>query len=429
MRHWLPLAAAGLAVIAVVLYEGGRIRTQDHAYRVRAIFDNAEALAPGEDVTVAGSVIGTITSLDVTPDYKAVVNLRIDDRQFVPFRADASCVIRSEGVLAVKYVDCDPGRSPAPALPAINSGLGQGSHLLSVAHTSSPVDIDLVTDVMRDPTGEQLAILVDELGTGLAARGSDLNAVIHRADPALGQTDQVVQVLARQNRVLAGLASNADRVLTPLAAARTAIAQFVVGADRTGQATADHSGALAVSIARLPGFLTQLRSLMGQLGSLTDQGIPVLSELRAAAPGLDSSITQLAPFARTGTPALRSLGALAQRGGPDLVRSSGLVSDLAALARTLRPDAGHLAAVTTSFASNAGIEHFMQLLFYGTNSVNGFDASGHYARVEPISGTCSQYTAYGWLGCSSQFNNASAKHITAGPGDPALHLLLGYLLG
>ncbi len=46
-------------------------------YKVRAIFDNAGFVIPGEDVKVAGVKVGKIDSLDVTEDFKAVVVLDI----------------------------------------------------------------------------------------------------------------------------------------------------------------------------------------------------------------------------------------------------------------------------------------------------------------------------------------------------------------
>ena len=56
--------------------------TTDH-YVVRAIFDNASTLVNGEDVKVAGVPVGVITGMDVTPDKKAAVTMRIDDTAFV----------------------------------------------------------------------------------------------------------------------------------------------------------------------------------------------------------------------------------------------------------------------------------------------------------------------------------------------------------
>ena len=45
---------------------------------MRAIFENAFSVIPGEDVKIAGVKVGKVDSLDVTPDQKAAVVLRID---------------------------------------------------------------------------------------------------------------------------------------------------------------------------------------------------------------------------------------------------------------------------------------------------------------------------------------------------------------
>ena len=46
---------------------------------MRAIFDNASFLIPGEDVKVAGAKVGVVDELDVTDDKRAAVVLKIDD--------------------------------------------------------------------------------------------------------------------------------------------------------------------------------------------------------------------------------------------------------------------------------------------------------------------------------------------------------------
>ena len=98
------------------------------------------------------------------------------------------------------------------------------------------MDLDLLNDIMRLPYRERFAILLSEFGAGLAGRGEELNEVIHRANPALRETDEVLKILADQNRVLARLARDSDRVLGPLARERESFADFVVQAnsDRRG---------------------------------------------------------------------------------------------------------------------------------------------------------------------------------------------------
>ena len=55
---------------------------------------------------------------------------------------------------------------------------------------------------MRLPYRQRLSLIVAELGTGVAGRGSELNQVIRRADPALKEVDKVLALLASQNKVL-----------------------------------------------------------------------------------------------------------------------------------------------------------------------------------------------------------------------------------
>ena len=97
---------------------------------------------------------------------------------------------------------------------------------------SSPVDLDLVNNVMRLPYRERFAILLSELGTGLAGRGEELNEVIHRANPALRETEDVVLILARQNRALARLARDSDEALAPLARERRRVSNWIVHGER-----------------------------------------------------------------------------------------------------------------------------------------------------------------------------------------------------
>ena len=104
--------------------------------------------------------------------------------------------------------------------------------------------------------------------------------MIHRANPALGYTDQVLKILARQNRQLAQLATDSDTVLAPLAKARRQLADFVVQANTTAVASAARAADISRSIQLFPEFLRQLRPLMVVLGKLADQGTPLMTVAR-----------------------------------------------------------------------------------------------------------------------------------------------------
>ncbi len=121
-----------------------------------------------------------------------------------------------------------------------------------MTRTSSPIDSDIVQNISTEPVRQSLAVIINEFGTGLAARGSDLNAVIHRANPALGNTDKVLKILAGQNRTLAQLATDSDTVLAPLARERTHISGFITQANTTAVASAARAQAISQTFRSSP---------------------------------------------------------------------------------------------------------------------------------------------------------------------------------
>jgi ABC-type transporter Mla subunit MlaD len=307
------------------------------------------------------------------------------------------------------YVDCNPGTAAAPKLQRIAGGPGAGAYYLPVTRTSSPVDFDLVQNIYQEPMTQRIAIILNELGTGLAARGSDLNAVIHRADPALGNTEQVLKILAGQSHDLAKLATDSAAVLGPLAQQRTALADFIVQANTTATASASRAADISRSIQLLPGFLRQLKPLMADLGTLADQGTPLASDLRTSASALGREFTELTPFANAARTSLIRLGAAAAQSQGPLVGTIPLAQRLDRLGTQAAPAAASLDRLTASLSKSGAIGQLMRLLFYGTTATNGFDSLGHYAREQLFVSDCTGYAITAVPGCSANFPTGSAS--------------------
>jgi phospholipid/cholesterol/gamma-HCH transport system substrate-binding protein len=399
-------------IVIGIVREAGDDDTTD-AYYVRAIFDNASTIVQGEDVKIAGVPVGVISDMDVTDEEQAAVTLRIDDENFTPWKADASCTIRAQGLIGEKFLECEPGSTDAPALRRIEEGDGEGERLLPVENTSSPVDLDLINNVMRLPYRERLSLLLDELGTALAGRGEELNEVIHRANPALRETDEVLAILAAQNRELARLARNSDEVLGPLAREKEAFADFVVQANETGEATAERRDDIARGIELLPEFLAELEPLMADLEGFADQGIPLLRDLGDAAPALGRMIQSQGTLADASREALPSLGDALERGRPALLRSQPLIKDLARLGKQLAPTSVDLDDLLRSLDQTGGLERLNELLYYSGLSVNGFDDIGHYLRAGLVTNLCSTYETQIFGTCSANFYDATAASADA----------------
>jgi virulence factor Mce-like protein len=400
----LFVAIAPWVVIGIVR-EATDDDTKD-AYYVRVIFDNASTLVPDEDVKIAGAPVGVVSDMDVTEDKKAAVTLRIDDEGFVPFKRDASCTIRLQGLIGERFVECEPGSAGSPPLATIEDGEGEGERLLPVEQTSSPVDLDVVNNIMRLPYRERFAILLSELGTGLAGRGEELNEVIHRANPALRETDELLAILARQNRTLARLAENSDRALGPLARERERFASWIVQANRTGEASAERREDIARGIDRLPAFLRELRLLMAELEGLADQGTPLLDDLGTAAPALDRLIQAQGTLADASRESFPSLGDALERGRPALIRARPLVRDLGRLGEELAPTSVNLDELTRSLDETGAIERINDFLYYLALSTNGFDSLGHYLRAGLVTNTCTEFAiANTGAACTANFTS------------------------
>jgi phospholipid/cholesterol/gamma-HCH transport system substrate-binding protein len=425
MKRVTAVTAVLVAASMLAVFSAGAGDEGD--YKVRAIFDNAGFIIPGEDVKVAGVKVGKIDSLDVTPDFKAAVVLNIQDPGYQDFRADAECQVRPQSLIGEKFVECTPtqkravGAEPPPPLNTIERGKGEGQYLLPVENTSKSVDLDLLNNITREPERQRLSLIVAELGTGLAGRGSELNQVIRRANPALKEIDEVLKLLASQNRVLANLARDSDTALAPLARERRSVSSFIEQSSDVAAATAARRADLEASFERLPRFLRELRPTMVRLGSLSDEMTPVLTDLGDAAPDINRLLIELGPFSKAAIPAVDSLGEASKIGAPAMHDALPVARDLRRLGRIARPVGLTARQILESFKKDKGIERLMDYIFYQVAAVNGFDSFGHYLRARLILNTCSRYYTAPVAGCSSKFTaGQEAEASAASTSDPIL---------
>jgi len=420
------LAGGLLLVVALTVLVLGTGASGDGGgdYRVRAIFDSASFLVPGEDVKVAGVKVGAIESLDVTPANKAAIVLRIDDPAFQDFKQDAFCTIRLQSLIGEKFVACQPTQpksansEPAPSLRKIEHGANKGQYLLPVSNTSAPVDLDMLNNIMRLPERQRFAIIINELGVGLAGNGRELNAVIKRADPTLYQFDRVLAILASQNRTLANLARDSDAALAPVARQSESISDFIDKAGRTAAATAARGDDLEANFERFPAFLAQLRPTMRRLGEFATAGTPVMTNLRAAAPSVNTLFRQLGPFSQAALPTFRTLGDLADTGRQALPAAEPIIRDIRGFAVEAKPFARTLSRGLVSLRGQNGIQRLLEIILETTGTANGFDSVGHYLRTFlTVPAQCLRYALrQETSSCFATFNDqASAASTQSSP--------------
>ncbi len=101
----LLVCVCGLAATLVAL-GAGATGGGERGYRVDAIFDNADFLVPGQDVKIAGAVVGSVSGVHLTkrpPGARGDARSRRASRRSA---SDASCTIRPQSLIGEKFVDC-----------------------------------------------------------------------------------------------------------------------------------------------------------------------------------------------------------------------------------------------------------------------------------------------------------------------------------
>ena len=103
----LALAFLAIQVSGLSFKDNGR-----ETYKVSARFNNVSGLAPRAKVTVAGVVIGRVTSIALDPsDTMAVVNMAID-KNVNYLTIDSIAAIQTSGLLGEKYISISVGGDP-----------------------------------------------------------------------------------------------------------------------------------------------------------------------------------------------------------------------------------------------------------------------------------------------------------------------------
>lgn len=366
-------AVVVVAGVALAVWGPGGSTTDD--YRFDAVFDTSKGLVSGQAVKIAGARVGQVVDVRLAPGPAARVAMRVPSR-YAPFSRDARCRILPEGLISESYVECEPGRERA-VLPADTSG----TPTVVRTRTAVPVTVQDLIEVFAAPTSERLRIVLNELGLATAGTGTDLNAVLRRANPSLSQARALLRRLDRQNETIGDAVGQTDRVLGSLARDRAAVRRFVGRAADVTRRLAPEQAGISGTIRELPAMLDAADATLGDVGKLTAAATPVLRDVRSAAPALDAVTRSLPAFAQRGRPAISALRRAGRSARATVPRATRLSGDLARFARAARPVATMLRDLLLSLRNSGGIEGVLNLGYTLSVMSSGYDATSHMAGV------------------------------------------------
>jgi virulence factor Mce-like protein len=389
----LGLLAGAASVLAGAGGDGGASRA-----RIDVIFDTAGFLIPGQDVKVAGAKAGKVVDVSVTDDFHARVGIEVD-REFAPFRSDAACTIQPQSLIGEKFLQCYPGSPQGRPLRAA----GDRPPTVPVENTSAPIDPDLLLATFRRPTIDRLAIILNELGAGLAARGDDLNVTIRRANPALQETNRVLRIVDRDRARVRNLIRAADRVTAELADRRDTVAAVVDRGARVASATAAERQDLEDAVAGLPPLLAQAQPALRDVETVAQDLDPVVADAQRAAPVLRRIAGQLGPLSDAARPALARLGSASTAGQEALRAATPVVDELRTFSRAARPTAALVQALFADLPGRGVPEGLQTFVYNAALAISRYDQSSHILPAYLIAGACSVWSTTTTPACDGHF--------------------------
>ena len=411
MRRALAICVVIAAVAGTAVLTGASDGEKGARYRI--LFDNAFGIVEGADFKVAGVRAGQVESFDLSQGYppRAVVEVVVEEPGLRALRADARCQIKPQSLIGEYFVECDPGRSDQPLK----------DDTVPVDQSAGTIPLDLVNNIMREPQRERLPLILNALGAGLAGRPGDVREVLERAHPGLRETNETLRILGRQEDIIERFVADSDTVVAALEERKRDVVEFVDEAEDTARVSAGRREDLARTFNRLPRFLAELQPTMARLEDVADAQVPVLRNLREAAPGLDRTLRELEPFAAAAEPALRTLGDLSETGSATISESRDEIRELRDLAaeapelgdplrkllqtlddrdRSIEPDPRSVETAPAAPDKTAdtqgrgftGFESLLNYLYWQTLAINQFDEVSHVLRANPIIDECSPYS-------------------------------------
>lgn len=379
---WLRRAAAAVTVLLVLAALAAVVlgsRPQTHRY-VLAL-PNAGQLVNGDEVRVGGRRVGTIGDLRLADDRSALVDLTVDD-DVGPLHEGTTATVRAPSLsgIANRYVSLSPGPNNAPEI-------ADGGRI-APDRVTQIVDVDQLFSALDDPTREGLRKLIRGARDTTADRERLANRTLEQLDPTLRSGRALFAEVARDAPALQTFLESSSRVVASLAQERETLPSLVSNARAVAAEVVAEETAVDATLARLPGTLRRGTATLRGLDATLDAADPLVEAALPATERLAPLLRRLRPLAAAAVPTIDDTRTLVRTAGVgndliDLLRRTPALADSAepalqrttAAATSLRPIARFVRPYTPDFVG--WLRDFSQ-------ASAGYDANGHYARIQPI---------------------------------------------
>lgn len=263
-----------------------------------ATFTDASGLLPGDDVRIAGVVVGSVDKIAIVDRRLAKVTFSVDAAQPVP--ASATAAILYKNLIGQRFLSLRQGSGPTGAM--LKAG-----DTIPVAHTRPPLNLTTLFNGFQplftalDP--QQVNSLSMEIVQVLQGEGGTVEALLASTSSltsAIADRDQVIgQVVDNLNVVLQTINARDDQLSDLI----TSLRQLVSGLDADRQPIGQAISSIGDLTQVTAGFLSDARpdlrndiAALGDLSNQLDAGGPTIAKFLQTAPGKLNTVARAASY-------------------------------------------------------------------------------------------------------------------------------------
>jgi phospholipid/cholesterol/gamma-HCH transport system substrate-binding protein len=375
------LALVGAIAVILLLVVGG-----GSTYTVTAEFENASQLVTGNNVSVAGVPVGSVSGISLSQNGQALVQMEISDPAYTPLPQGTHATVRSQSLsgIANRYVDL--------ALPTRPDGqkISSGGDI-NQADTTSEVDLDQLFNTLNKPTVTHLQEVIRGFARSYDGVGAKANRGFYYLNPFLSTSRRVFGELNSQQANLEGLVVNGASLMSTLDQKSPQISSLVANLNGMLGTIGSEQSSLASAVGQLPDFMRQFNTTAVNLRAALDDVQPLIDATRPVARKLQPFAKRLRGFARDAVPTVKGLNGIINKKGPnnDLIELTRLQDPLAQIGvgpvdRNGASRPGALPASADSLKNS--LNQISTLRAYSPELTGWFDDFGHSGFPDAFGG-------------------------------------------
>jgi ABC-type transporter Mla subunit MlaD len=341
------------------------------------VSDATGVVGQRDEVRIKGIPAGTITAVSL--DHGTPVLTASIQSQYGQIYNNARADLRPATALQNMYLDVIDRGSPS-------AGVAAAGHPLPPSSTDTSVNVADVLQALNPAVRAHMAVMLRDLGGGLADRGTKLRTAFVELVPLVETAGRVTEQLAVRSGLTKRLVHDVGVLTGALGERQEFLNRLVTGGAQTLSTLQTHAGDLSATLHQLPPTLSLVQSS--------------LTAVRAALPNLDQAVQALYPVADQLPAGLTAIRRLSADAAPAVAALQTPVARLVPFSQALSPLASSLRQVIDQLSPDTGvIDHITQALDRCTKNgaVQGFfqwtaslgklqDASGEVPRGDATVG-------------------------------------------